>query len=75
MTQRSEAQATPYGGLRLERLLSIREVADILGVSRATVYSLMHSRELVPIRVGERARFDPEGVRNYIERKRAAAVR
>jgi excisionase family DNA binding protein len=51
-------------------LLSINEVAAILGVSRASVYTLINAGELVPIRVGERARFDPIDVRAYLERHR-----
>jgi excisionase family DNA binding protein len=46
----------------------------LLGVSRATVYALMHSGQLVPIRVGERSRFDPADVRGYIERNRTATA-
>jgi excisionase family DNA binding protein len=54
----------------LAPLLSINEVAAILGVSRASVYTLMNVGELVPIRIGERARFDPNDVRAYLERHR-----
>jgi excisionase family DNA binding protein len=54
----------------LEPLLSINEVARLLGVSRATVYELMRDGSLVPIRVGERARFEPADVRAYLDRNR-----
>ena len=54
----------------LAPLLSINEVAAILGVSRASVYTLINAGEIVPIRVGERARFDPTEVRAYLERHR-----
>lgn len=60
----------PYAGDRLERLLTIAEVARLLGVSRWSVYELMRTRELVAIRVGERARFEPADVRAYLERHR-----
>ncbi len=55
---------------QLERLLTIADVAQVLGVSRGSVYSLIRAGELVPIRVGERARFEPAGVRSYLERHR-----
>ena len=54
----------------LAPLLSINEVAAILGVSRTSVYTLIQAGELAPIRVGERARFDPIDVRAYLERHR-----
>ena len=54
----------------LTPLLSINEVVAILGVSRTTVYALIDRGELVPIRVGERARFDPTDLRGYLERHR-----
>jgi excisionase family DNA binding protein len=54
----------------LSPLLSINEVADLLGISRPTVYALIRRGELVPIRVSDRARFEPADVRAYIERHR-----
>jgi excisionase family DNA binding protein len=54
----------------LDPLLSINDLAGLLGISRASVYTLIHSGELVPIRVGERIRFEPADVRAYIERHR-----
>jgi excisionase family DNA binding protein len=54
----------------LETLLTINDVARVLGVSRATVYELTRVGELVPIRVGQRARFEPADVRAYLERHR-----
>jgi excisionase family DNA binding protein len=54
----------------LEALLTINDVARLLVVSRAKVYELMRVGALVPIRVGERARFDPADVRGYLERHR-----
>lgn len=62
----------PYAGDRLEQLLTIAEVGRLLGVSRWSVYELMRGGELVAIRVGERARFEPADVRAYLERHREA---
>ena len=61
-----------YGQHRLEQLLTINDVGRVLGISRGSVYALIRSGELVPIRVGERARFDPADVREYLERRREA---
>jgi excisionase family DNA binding protein len=55
---------------RLERLLSINEVAATLGISRATVYRLVSAGDLAPIRVGAHARFSPADIRAYIDRHR-----
>jgi len=75
MSTHQVAAPTEYGETRtLEPLLTIADVARFLGVSRATVYSLMRSGELVPIRVGERSRFQPIDVRTYLERHREAAL-
>jgi excisionase family DNA binding protein len=60
----------PYAGERLEELLAIADVARLLGVSRWSVYELMRAGELIPIRVGERARFEPADVRAYLARHR-----
>lgn len=72
MSTQPVASSTPYGQGRLEPLLTIGEVASLLGVSRATVYALMRGGELVAIRVGERARFEPVDVRAYLRRHREA---
>lgn len=51
-------------------LLSLNEVAQLLSVSRPTVYRLIRSGELPAIRVGERLRFDQADVQSYLERHR-----
>jgi excisionase family DNA binding protein len=65
--------SSQYEQERLERLLTIGEVARLLGISRGSVYSLLRQGELAPIRVGERARFEPAAIRAYLERHREAA--
>jgi len=67
---RAHLQTPAYGGNRIEQLLTIANVARLLGISRGSVYGLMKSGELVPIRVGARARFEPADVRAYLERNR-----
>lgn len=52
-------------------LLNIKEVADLLGVSRPTVYSLMH-REIDPlpyIKLGYLTKFNVAALTAWIERQ------
>jgi len=63
-------KAPRYGSDRPADLLTIADVARLLGVSRGSVYSLMRNGELSPIRVGQRARFEPADIRAFIDRNR-----
>jgi excisionase family DNA binding protein len=49
-------------------LLTVNMVAELLAISRDTVYRLVRQGDLVPCRVGERLRFRPEDVDAYLER-------
>jgi excisionase family DNA binding protein len=52
------------------RLLSVRQVADRLGVSTATVYGLCARGELADLRVSNARRIRPEDLERYLERQR-----
>jgi excisionase family DNA binding protein len=51
-------------------LLSVNEVAALLGISRPTVYRLARRGDLASYRVGERLRFRPTEIEAYLERNR-----
>jgi excisionase family DNA binding protein len=51
-----------------ERLLTVREVADRLGVCRGIVYRLCHRNELPALRIGGALRFHPEAVESFVRR-------
>jgi excisionase family DNA binding protein len=54
-----------------ERLLSAKEVAALLGLSRGTVYRLVHAGELAaPIQVGGRSRWKREDVERITRKPR-----
>lgn len=53
-------------------MLSINEAADVLGITRATVYRLLRTGELQSVRVGKRRKFRPEDLDAYLERNREA---
>jgi excisionase family DNA binding protein len=48
-----------------EALLSVRQVATVLGVHRATIYKLAESGALPCVRVGESIRFRPEDLKAF----------
>jgi excisionase family DNA binding protein len=54
----------------IEPLLTIGDVSQALNVSRATVYRLMETGELEPVRIRSRTRFAPSDVQAFIERQR-----
>jgi len=51
-------------------LLSVSEVATLLGISRPSVYRMVHRGELRPYRVGERLRFNVDEIDELLERSR-----
>jgi excisionase family DNA binding protein len=56
-------------------LLTVRELAELLGVPVKTVYRWRHRGEgPQPIRVGRFLRFDPADVSRWLEARKAASV-
>ena len=49
------------------RFLTIAEVADIMRVSKMTVYRLVHSGELPAVRVGRSYRVPERAIHDYLE--------
>lgn len=47
-------------------LLTVNQVAELFGVSRPTIYRLMRRGELRSTRVGQRVRFDPVALNEYL---------
>ena len=59
----------------MARLLTVRELAELLGVPVTTVYRWRHRGEgPQPIRVGRFLRFDPADVNRWLEMRKAASV-
>jgi excisionase family DNA binding protein len=56
---------TPYNG---ERLMSVRAVCDLLGVSRQSVYRLVAKGSLPVVKIHDRTLFRPRDVEALIER-------
>jgi excisionase family DNA binding protein len=55
-------------------LLSVEEAADLLGVSRSTMYDLMRTRAITSVRIGRCRRISLEALRAYVERLPAETI-
>jgi excisionase family DNA binding protein len=54
------------GGLEQVRFLTVAEVAELMRVSKMTVYRLVHSGELTAVRVGRSFRVPERAVHAYL---------
>jgi len=54
---------------QLPRLLTARDVANILNIGQSTAYQLMNRDELPSIRIGRSVRVRPEDLEKFIEEK------
>lgn len=54
------------GGLSDIRFLTVAEVADVMRVSKMTVYRLVHSGELPAVRFGRSYRVPERAVHDYL---------
>ena len=67
---RSAGEATEQRPLA-RRLLTIRETAEILGVSRSMVYQLVASDDLETVHIGRAIRVPTAAIDDFIARLRA----
>ena len=51
---------------KLTRLLSIKEVIEILNISRATLYRMIDAGEIKAYKIGKGVRFKQEEIEEYI---------
>jgi excisionase family DNA binding protein len=58
---------------RQARLLSVREAADYLGTTSATLYTKVWRREITFIKLGRSVRFDLEDLDELIEKSKVTA--
>ena len=49
----------------LQKLLSLRQAANLLSIANITLYRLVESNRIEYRRIGRRVMFDPEVLRNY----------
>lgn len=56
----------PEGALSDVKFLTVAEVAEVMRVSKMTVYRLVHSGELAAVRVGRSFRVPERAVHDYL---------
>jgi excisionase family DNA binding protein len=52
-----------------ERLLSIKDVAEWLGVSERTVFRMMDNNEITGIKIGNRWKFKSDDIKAFVQRQ------
>jgi excisionase family DNA binding protein len=57
----------------LEPLLSVDDVARVLGVSESGIYRLVRAGDLPRVKVGSRTLFEPAAIRVFIAHRRDTA--
>ena len=55
-------------------LLSVEEAADLLGISRSTMYDLLRTRAIASVRIGRCRRISLDALRQYVDRLPAETV-
>jgi len=54
-------------GLREVRFLTVAEVAEVMRVSKMTVYRMVHAGDLPAVRVGRSFRVPEQAVQDYLK--------
>ena len=57
----------------IEKLLTVEDVMDTLRISRPTLYRMLNSGRLQPVRIGKRTLFDPADIRGLIKEAKKGA--
>ena len=60
---------------RLPLLVTIEDAADILSISRTSVYQLVWNDELTPVRIGRCLRFSVEQLERFVAQRLAHSAR
>jgi excisionase family DNA binding protein len=55
----------------LEQLLTVEDVMRVLRISRPTLYRMLKSHKLQPVKIGKRTLFEMKDIRGLIERSKA----
>ena len=58
----------------MEKLLSVNQLADILGLKKITIYEWVRINKIPFIKLGKRVLFQPSDVEEFIKTNRKEAV-
>lgn len=56
--------------IRMEKLLTLQETAEVLGVKVPTLYNWVSERRITFVKVGRLVKFDSKDVREFIEKNK-----
>jgi putative molybdopterin biosynthesis protein len=70
MKEKGNLEDKIKGQSKENRLLKVTEVAELLRISRFSVYNLVKRKELSAIKVLNKLRFDITSVERYLEKQR-----
>lgn len=59
----------------MNKLLSIKEASDFLGLRVPTIYKYVCSKKIPYVKLGSRVLFDPEKLINWIENKSVEPIK
>jgi excisionase family DNA binding protein len=58
----------------MEKLLTLQETAEVLGVKVPTLYNWVSERKITVVKVGRLVKFDSKDVREFIEKNKRYRV-
>ena len=70
MKEKDNLEDKSKGQSKENRLLTVTEVAELLRISRFSVYNLVKRKELSAIKILNKFRFDITSVEQYLEKQR-----
>jgi excisionase family DNA binding protein len=65
-TSTGDGAGAPSSGPGPTMLLTVREVAEILGISRSTVYELLYARRFPSVRIGNCRRVQRSDLETFV---------
>lgn len=58
----------------MEKLLTLQETAEVLGIKVPTLYNWVSERKITVVKVGRLVKFDPGDLREFIEKNKRHKV-
>lgn len=52
----------------LKKLLDIKEVSELIGISPSTIYKMTHKKRIPFVKVGRLVKFEPAKIIEWLER-------